>query len=459
MPTNILVYNQEVVLSLKKELLGLENEVTQNLKIVQEKDLLVQSLQEQLQPVQSQINGSERSLSQLDELQLNSAALQSSISYNQELIKKAYIRLDGILSEQRIIQDLISKGEQFLNDLNQEPHKLISDLRSRVLIAFNKYQEKHLVGISPQVRICFFSIEQKLATLIMSLFEMDPHKKHRLAQIDYLRICGFLSDMYHQVKLEGKDQEFSTILLELLESTHIAENGDLPDQMKSLTSSATSYREIKDKNASLFLRNELALRDMECGILNVELNTLIESNKKPQTLLQDKIRNASKTINYEIQQKTKNNMPIDYQYYTQIVLNLKVLLNNPDDLTAASNLGSLAEAGVKKSSISKIAFGSILAVLGIIIVVVNTALLLSSGGSSAVLSAVIYAFSLSLFKASSVILTGYTLSLATGVGLTFLGMNKLSSDAGQKIVINDLKGIVSEIEKNLDDGVGSYVNF
>lgn len=39
--------------------------------------------------------------------------------------------------------------------------------------------------------------------------------------------------MYERVKREKKDAQFEHILRELVESTHMARDGDLPDHMRS----------------------------------------------------------------------------------------------------------------------------------------------------------------------------------------------------------------------------------
>ena len=121
-----------------------------------------------------------------------------------------------------VLMKQIYDAECFLNTLKSSPSLLVENLKKNIHKAFTHYEDTHLLGFSPQVRVSLISIRYGLDELI----NYDEGFTSEAWRVHYLRLCGFLCDMYSKVRKENKDPEFQELLAELIESTHVDPNKD-----------------------------------------------------------------------------------------------------------------------------------------------------------------------------------------------------------------------------------------
>jgi hypothetical protein len=90
------------------------------------------------------------------ELEIAEAPLKREYDHYQRIISDSNTRIAWI-------NEHVPKGKLFLEKLSTSPQDLSAQLRSSILNSFNAYNAQHL-SPSPQVRICLYNIEAKLAT-------------------------------------------------------------------------------------------------------------------------------------------------------------------------------------------------------------------------------------------------------------------------------------------------------
>ena len=150
-------------------------------------------------------------------------------------------------SRSRWLTTHISEGNQFLQNIRNNPLGLITSLQHKIDVEFKFYDDNNSAGRSPQVRICLLNLAAKLKQLSPA-----EHADNKTTQLKYLQLCAFIYEMHRQVALENQDHAFQAILAGLIDTTHIAQQGDLPDELQTGISVASHFNTLQQNNVGLF---------------------------------------------------------------------------------------------------------------------------------------------------------------------------------------------------------------
>ncbi|WED41804.1 hypothetical protein [Legionella cardiaca] len=324
----------------------------------------------------------------------------------------------------------IQKGQQFLQTLNNNPSQLTTHLQQKLVANFKNYDFYHPAGVSPQVRFCLLNLQEKFnelftlpvpATLYPLTQVSYPYIQTYLTQttshINYLRFCGFLWEMHHRVANEGIDEDFNNILVDLLNETHIPENGDLPDHMATGKTANIYYQEIKPTSSYLQDLTNEQLIDYESKIFEAQLSWL-KPYLKRENPLQVHIANAVALIETEIKEKQQKNEPVDYHFYIHAVRDFNKITREVPDSEVITHLNLLAEHASGSPSLGKKIGGVLLTIGGLALIVASIAGLCATfGGSIAGIT-----LGLTILQASAL-----TLTAIGGSALTFFGVKTVQN--------------------------------
>ncbi|QMT61269.1 hypothetical protein [Legionella sp. PC997] len=479
MPTaNPVVYNHADLLSWQKELTPLEQQISENLQFVESQRQQLQPYEEQLRSLNLRISLIEHQVSMDmvlaqdlmrpkihyygENIQvLETFKLQLELSRLQEerniLEQKMIPHEQAIIGTQELLQNLFSRrawlnehipaAQLFLETLQENPMKSVQDLSNRIWDALANYEDTHLFDLSPQVRICLIAVRY-LNQLTIYPGVSDPDYLNQVHRSNYLRLCGFLWDMYTNVKNEKKDAEFEKVLGSLIESTHIAQHGDLPYPLLTGYSATAWFESNKQSAPGCFAIQEYFLPILEEEILNNGLAYITQNKLLKPTALQKHIINAVNLIDAEVKLKKQKHEDIDYHFYGRTVLILNSALVNPTDKQLAQRLGDIAAYTSGSNSTGKQVLGGLLIVLGALLICSSIAGFITTCGSSSVLSAWGFSLGLSLLETELAFGIASTLAAATGVGLTFFAGPK-AIESGRR------KGLSQELIE-IKDGMESY---
>lgn len=364
-------------------------------------------------------------------------------------IREAEASLRELSSRRAWLKEHIPAAQLFLKTLQENPMASVQALTNRMWESFINYENTHLTGLSPQVRICLIAV--RYWNLLTSCPEgYAPDYTNPIHRGNYLRMCGFLWDIYTKVKEENQDAEFEKILGSLIESTHVAQHSDLPYPI--LTGySATAWFDSNKQNApGCFAINEQDLPNLEEQILNHRLALIAQNTPVQPTALQKHIINAAHLIDAEVKMKQQKQAEIDYHFYGRAVLILNDVLTNPADKQSAKRLGEIAEYASGNSSVGKQVLGGLLIVLGALLIGASVAGFITTCGSSSVLSAWGFSLGLSLLGTELVFGIASSLAAAAGVGLTFFAGPKAIKSGAREGLSQKLMDIKEEIE-NYDE--------
>ncbi|WP_454782932.1 hypothetical protein [Legionella sp. WA2022007384] len=479
MPTvNPVVYNYTDLMSWQSELTPLENQISEHLQFVEYQRQQLQPLQNELMSLNLKISLIEHELSMDIALVqdstrprahyygksigiLNTFNLQLELSRLEEernqfkhkiypleqAIREAQERLQNFFSRRTWLNEHIPAAEIFIQTLQENPMKLVQDLSNKIWGALVNYEDTHLFGLSPQVRTCLIAVRY-LQQLTFYPLVGEPDYLNQIHRSNYLRLCGFLWDMYSNVQKEGKDPEFEKILGSLIESTHLAQHGDLPYPMLTGYSATAWFESNKQGAPACFAIQEQYLPHLEEQILTDGLAYISQNTPLKPTALQKHIINAANLIDAEVKQKKKNQEEIDYHFYARTVLLLNVALVNPTDKESATRLGAIAEHASGSTSIGKQVLGSLLIVFGALLICGSIAGFIATSGSSSILSAWGISLGLGILETELVFGIASTLAAATGIGLTFF--------AGPKAIESGSRKGLSQELIDIKDGIESY---
>lgn len=332
----------------------------------------------------------------------------------------------------------ILAAESFLETLQNNPSRLVYELKDKLLNAIDDYEEKHFIGLSPQVRISLWQIRQGFERLVIDTPDV------REQQINYLRLCGFLGYIETQVRQENKEEHFLNCLVTVINSTHVRSQDDLPEQLKTENNARAWFEAVQNQYPLIFANSEHDILNTERSIFQQAMTFLLHANLSQQTEMQRKIIQAAQTLQVEIEGKAQRNEAIDFHFYTRIATNLINVYNNPGDMHAAKRLGDMADYATGAASLSKKVLGSLLVVVGTLLIGVSTAAFVTSLGSSALLSAWGLAIGLSLLQMQIAGGIAFSLTTATGAGLTFWGSSKINAGMRQGFSqeLNEVQEIV-----------------
>lgn len=469
------VYNQVNLLSWQQELPQLQSQISEKVRLIEETKLQLNPLQRQLDSINSLLAITQRQLNAIDinatqdmihhmhhhhdhhhhghhhdgalhfmgdiareinrnqlqnesvRLQLQLASLRSEMKPFERALKETNDQLIQLRSRESFLNKHIPAAESFLRVLQNNPLELVNNLVNKLKKAFNNYEDTHLTGLSPQVRISLIAERYGLKELIPydggynpSSLQLQP--THRA---NYLRLCGFIWDMYSNVRQEKQDSEFEKILAELVESTHVLQQGDLPEPWQTRYNADVWFNFSKQTYPGYFAIQTAQLPSIEEQIFN---NGLASLNIQQTHNLHTHIVKAANLIEAEVAMKKEKHEPIDYHFYGRTVCILGEALANPQDMQTIKRLGDIAEYASGSPSVGKKVLGGLMIALGVLLIGASVAGLVTTFGSSSALSAVGVALGLSLLQTQVVLGVTSTVAAVSGIGLTFFaGPNALKS--------------------------------
>lgn len=309
----------------------------------------------------------------------------------------------------------IPAAESFLATLENNPAQLVSALKVKIIKTINEYEEKHFIKRSRQVRISLWQIHNSLELLAPDVYDK------REQQLNYLRLCGYLGNLYANVALENKDKDFLSCLAQIMNSTHVHSQGDLPGRWKTNSNALVLCQAMKEKYPQAFAKLEQDLEAREHAKFTELQQQLLDPSLICKTNVQQKVFLAAQTLRAEVDAKMKKNEVIDFHFYTRIATNLLSVYHNPTDFQAAKYLGDMATHASGASSFGKKLAGSLLVVVGALLIGASIAALVATCGSSSLLSAWGVALGLSLLHTQVIAGIGFSLTAVAGAGLTFWG--------------------------------------
>ncbi|WP_131795205.1 hypothetical protein [Fluoribacter gormanii] len=477
MPTaNPIVYNHADLLSWQKELTPLELQISEHLQFVEYQRQQLRPSEEELRSLNLHISLIEHQISmdiglaqdlmrpkthyhgehirvldtfglqlELSRLEEQRDRLKRTMYPYEQAIIEAQNRLQELSSRRDWLNEHIPAAQLYLETLQENPMKLVQDLTNRIWEAFVHYEDTHLVGLSPQVRMCLIAVQyMNLLTTYPGVG--DPGYLNQVHRSNYLRLCGLLWDMYSNVKQENKDAEFENVLRSLVESAHVAQHGDLPYPMLTGYSAIAWFESNKQSAPAYFAIQEQYLPILEEQTLNNGLAFITQNTPLKPTALQKHIMNAANLIGAEVKLKKQNHEEIDYHFYGRTIQVLCGSLVNPTDKQLATRLGKIAEHASGNKSIGTEVLGGLLIVFGALLICSSIVGFITTFGSSSVLSAWGISLGLSLLETELVFGIASTLTAATGVGLTFFAGPKAIESGSRKGLSQELMDIKEGIE-------------
>ncbi|VEB32423.1 hypothetical protein [Legionella cherrii] len=100
--------------------------------------------------------------------------------------------------------------------LQENPQASVQALVDKIWQAFIDYEDTHMTGLSPQVRISLIAARYGLNILVSEIEGFDDHYTKVIQRNNYLRLCGFLWDMVFQDKTRRQRSAFEKILASLI---------------------------------------------------------------------------------------------------------------------------------------------------------------------------------------------------------------------------------------------------
>ncbi|WP_131783776.1 hypothetical protein [Legionella gresilensis] len=321
----------------------------------------------------------------------------------------------------------VAQGEEFLQNIKNAPSLLVDNLSNKILSRLKNYDKKHPLGLPEEVRGCLLYIQEKLTLLTSTNTTVLPALNPEViapeiycAQINYLRLCGFLWEMYRLVESKVQDKSFLLLLDELIESTHIPEAGDLPDEFQTGQTSNNYFSQTK-RSTWLF---SFDLSKTEKKIFEYELSSL-QAYFQRQNLLQISFENTTSLIQSEITERLANNEEIDYRFYTRILHNLNILKSDHLNSEAREDLIFLAQYASGAPSISKQVLGGIAVTIGVLLIVASIGCLVATCFSGSPICALGIGIGMTLLQTQITFGIVSSLSAIFSSGLSFFGINKI----------------------------------
>ncbi|MGM9452615.1 hypothetical protein ACTAZI_04680 [Legionella bozemanae] len=473
---NPVVYNYVDLFSWQAELTPLELQITENSQFIKEQRQYLQFFQRQLDSLNSSISLIEQQTDmnlgipsnaiyprvdfygssiqvlntyqlqfKLDSLLKERDALKRRMAPYERAINEAQASLHELRSRRIWLNEHIPAAQLFLQTLQENPLASVQALSNKIGDALIHYEDTHLTGLSPQVRIGLLAVRY-LNQLTFYPGGYDPDYTNQIHRANYLRLCGFLWDMYLKVKQENKDAAFEKVLASLIEGTHVAQYGDLPYPMQTNYTAEAWFASNIQSMPGYFAIQEYHLPNVEEQILNNGFAFITQNTPIRPTALQKHIINAVNLIDAEVKMKKQKSEEIDYHFYGRTVLILNDVFVNPADKHAAKRLGEIAEYASGNSSVGKQVLGGLLIVFGALLISASVVSFITTFGSSSVLSAGGFALGLSLFETEFVFGIASSLAAAAGIGLTFFAGPKAMESGGRKGLSQKLMDIKEGIE-------------
>lgn len=151
----------------------------------------------------------------------------------------------------------VAESIQFLDTLRKKPQDLVNQLSGKIADDLKKYKKSHPKN-PIEIRTCLYRLDDKLNFIKQA---NEAHLPKQAIQIQYLKLCALVQEMYDEVNNKGVDPGFVELIEHILESTHIGLGADLPDTMRT-AQTATTYRRELRQDHDLF-PNASQLREYE----------------------------------------------------------------------------------------------------------------------------------------------------------------------------------------------------
>ena len=229
----------------------------------------------------------------------------------------------------------IVKCNKFLTDLETNPQILVKQFSDKILNSLKEYEKNNSKNLPIQIRVCLYKLDKKLDFINQSTESQLPKPA---IQIQYLKLCTLVQDMLQEVNNKKTDPIFIKLLEDLLESTHIAIEGDLPDKMRTGQTTTTYLRELKQdsdlfpdsrqllayekkhlKDAHITIKGDLPKEKQASQTATGDRN---ESTPTPEPIEEQlategdipKEKQASETVTGDSDESTSTPEPIEEQY-------------------------------------------------------------------------------------------------------------------------------------------------
>ncbi|MDR3501084.1 MAG: hypothetical protein P4L79_00700 [Legionella sp.] len=344
----------------------------------------------------------------------------------QNNIRRLTQDLNKLISQNELIQQRIESANLFLHVLCSNPRALVMELRDKLLAAVNAYEDKHMSNQSLAVRSSLHAIHNGLDLLIADVNDL------RVQQQNYLRLCGFLADIYSRVQQENKDDVFLSTLEEVINTTHIDPREDLLDDLGISFNAMAWFRATKKEQRRILAITESELNSEEVARCQQMMDRLLDNSLPQATYLQQSIRQSAQAIDIEICEKIRRNESIDYHFYICLANTLMQLHHDGSNSRAAGRLFHMAEQATGASSLGKKLLGALMVVLGAVMITTSVLAFASSLGSTSALSIWGSALGLNLIQTQVAALSlSCSITAAVGTGLTFWGSRTIGASTRQ----------------------------
>ncbi|MBA3662391.1 MAG: hypothetical protein H0W64_11715 [Gammaproteobacteria bacterium] len=333
----------------------------------------------------------------------------------------------------------VRNANTFLKNLETNPELLVRHLIQRIEKVFSDFEDQYPNGQNAATRLCLYQYQKKLKILFTTpesaashhsnsikyelmyddqqleeLTKSENQKKDVNYRIIYLRLCGYLEHALSHFVLE-EDYTFADQLRYLLQSTHIALRGDLPDSFKVHTPANILFNRAK---TTLFDITETELKEIEKKNYEIESQKLTQM-LKGTSLLENKIAHSQTLTDQTIGYHPDNP---DYKFHTHSVQTLQETLNPHTCYKAGLRLNTLKEKVDGVENVPKEIAGVFATIAGIAIIAGSIAGLIVTFGTSALPSAFGIAIGLTIVESQITLGLSFSLIATLGAGLTFFGV-------------------------------------
>ena len=180
-----------------------------------------------------------------------------------------------------------------------------------------------------------------------------------------------VGNVYLRAKKKIRIKSSSKGLLELVNSMPIHPEGtSTADKLETEYNAMAWYRSLKDHddNSKYFARTIYNLYQQDEAEYSKSVNALLaRAISDKSTPFQQKIINAARTMQSEINYKNHYNQKIDYYFYNRVAKNLTTLYDNPNSADASQRIADDAEYAFGAGSFGKRFIGSLLLIVGILL--------------------------------------------------------------------------------------------
>ena len=293
----------------------------------------------------------------------------SLIETEENAIKYAQTTIQFYQEEITAYQNQIEEAGKFLNKLREKPEDLFRQLQDDFLKPIKLYAKWHARRDIEEIHIFLLELPQKIQFIAENI-DQTWHQK-------YACLLGYLWSVYHRAQ---NQPELAVALKQILQNTHIAENGALPDEL-ACGSCATVYKNFK-------LQHPVKMRDVDDQYDELR-DSLLENLREKRLLdcspMQQNFYQKCKAVVATVERQreiagAKFNKPL----YTTVLKQTAALVDDPTNLHVLRQYKNLAAS--KKvdgqRSYCKLVCGAVLAVVGVALTVVSTLALVFSAGLS-----------------------------------------------------------------------------